>query len=254
MRTSLFAVALSLSLVGCVGEIEGTGGGDDDGSGSGSGSGSSATPRVDISVDKPTLSTELLSTNMVTVTVRASGGFSGPVALTARAVDAGGTAIPGWAVTLDSSTLNMSADGMATAVATVKIPSDKPVLAGAIQIDATSSTGAATAMSNVTVANQLTFTMKLNGGACVYPVAAGTRTTISQGTKVRWVNTDAAGRITIHINDNNDIQGFVHEPDPGMAPNGGTYEQTAGSATGSITWYCHAPQDNVNRFSIAAMP
>lgn len=254
MRTSFVAVAVSFSLAGClVGEVEGTGtGDDDDGSGSNPGSGSSASPKLEVSVDKPTLSTELLTTNMVTVMLRARGGFAGPVTLAASAVDAGGAPLPAWSVTLDNATVNMTADGTATAVATVKIPSDRPVLTGAIKVDATSSLGASTAMSNVTVANQLTFKMALNGGACTYPVTSGTITTISQGTKVRWINTDAAARITIHINDNNAIQGFVHEPDPGMAPNGGTYEQTASSATGTVTWYCHAPQDNVNRFRLSA--
>src|SRR5437899_2096210 len=95
MRTPLLAAALGLGLAGClVGDTgtPGSGGDDDTGSNPGSNPGSNTnTPKVSVTLDKTALSTELMSTNMVTVTVRGSGGFSGSVTLAASVVDAAGT-------------------------------------------------------------------------------------------------------------------------------------------------------------------
>jgi hypothetical protein len=193
---------------------------------------------------------------MLTVTLQGSGGFAGPVTLAASVVDGGGAALPGWAVTLDKTTVDVAADGTAQAVATVKIPS-QAALGGTVKIDATSSLGAKSVVSQVTVANQLSLTMSVVGTTC--GPSAATSLTIAQGTKVRWVNGDAAQRITIHIEPpkGEGIPGFDHEPDPGMAP-GGTYVQIAGAnaggSTGQITWYCHAPGKDANRYTINLAP
>ena len=99
------------------------------------------------------------------------------------------------------------------------------------------------------MANQLTLPMTLAGTTCAQ--SSNPQLTISQGTKVVWKNGDAAKRITIHI-DTGAAPGFKHEPDPGMAPTGmagDTYEQTAAGA-GSVTWYCHAPGTDNNRYKI----
>jgi len=208
-----------------------------------------------MSIDKPAVAAELLSTNMVTVTLQGSGGFAGSVALAASVVDAAGTAIPGWTISLDKPSVDVAADGTATVVATLAIPSQSTLMGGTIKIAATA-TGQTLppAMSTVTVANQLSLPMTLAGTTCAQ--SANKALTISQGTKVVWKNGDAAKRITIHIQDGGGTQGisgFVHEPDPGMAPTTGTYEQTA-NGTGTITWYCHAPGTDNNRYTITAVP
>lgn len=209
-------------------------------------------PKLDISVDKMTLSTELLSTNMVVVTLQGSDGFAGPVSLAGSVVDTADVAIPGWVVSLDNDSVDVAANGTAMAVLTLKIPSQTPVFAGTVKIDATSSLGAVTATAAVTVANQLSIPMAVgNGVTCGQ--AVNSTLTIAQGTKVRWVNRDPTKRITIHINNG---LGFVHEPDPGMSPAGlpgDTYEQT-GVAAGVIIWYCHAPGNDVNRYNITLVP
>lgn len=255
MRTPLLAVVLGLSLVGCVGEAPGgpgTGGDDDVGPGPGPGSDPVATPKLDVSLDKQTLPTELLSTNVVTVTLQGSGGFAGSVALDATAVDAAGTAIPGWTVSLDkASAIDVAKDGTVTAVATLKIPSLSTATAGMLKITATSTGVAAQTVSTpVTVAKQLAMPMAVgNGTTC--GVSANPQLTIAVGTKVVFRNADPAKRVTIHI-DNNNTSGFKHEPDPGMNPAGtagDTYEQTA-TAAGSVTWYCHAPGNDANRYKI----
>jgi predicted RecA/RadA family phage recombinase len=264
MRTSVVAVTVGLCLTGCVIGDEGTVGtppAGDDGvdpgtdPGTDPGKPSMPTPKLDVSADKTTISTELATTNMVTLTLRASGGFSGAVTLAASAVDTAGAPITGWTVTLDKTTVDVPADGSATAVATLKIPSAINAAAGTVKIDTTSSLGASAVQSAVTVAKQITYTMALNGTRCIYPVPAGSTTTIAQGTKVRWVNSDPANRITIHIGGiaNNPIAGFNHEPDPGMAPSGGSYEQTANSATGAVDWYCHN-RDGSQGITLKAAP
>src|SRR5262245_46356428 len=108
LRTSL-AVLLGSLLVGCMVGDPVTGGGDDDGGAvcgdstkegseacddgnttNGDGCSSTCTieavPALAMSVDKPTISTELKTTSMVTVTLTGSGGFSGPVTLAASVV------------------------------------------------------------------------------------------------------------------------------------------------------------------------
>jgi plastocyanin len=248
-------IALGLTLSGCVLGDGGPGVADDD-DGPGSNPGPvpvTPTPKLDVAVDKTTMSTELLTTNMVTVTLTAAGGFAGQVTLAGRAVDSVGATLPGWNVSLDKSTVDIAADGSATAVVTLKVPSQTGALAGTLKIDATSSLGAVAAISAVSVTQQISLTMTAPGATCA--ASDYKALTISQGTKIRWVNGQVGKRITIHVDppDNEGINGFDHQDDPGMAANGGTYEQTA-AGTGQITWYCHAPGNDANRYTITAVP
>ena len=260
--TRLVAMS-SLLIAGCVvGEAAPNTEGDDDGQPQHDpgpdpdpGSTPSPTPSLGVTADRTSIATELATSNSVTLTLRASGGYSGTATLVATALDTAGAPITGWTVTLDRTTVDLAADATATVVATLKIPSSINTLSGVVKVDATTSLGTVTAQSNVTVAKQITYAMTLNGGKCVYPVAAGSSTTISQGTKVRWVNNDPAGRITIHIAavGGKAITGFDHEPDPGMAPSGGTFEQTAASTTGAVDWYCHN-RDSSQGITLRAAP
>jgi hypothetical protein len=256
------AAVLALSLAGCVvGEADPGVEGDDDGTpqtsepGPGTGSNPSPTPKVEVIADRTAISTELATSNAVTLTLKPSGGFTGTATLTASAADSTGAPVTAWNVTLDKPTIELTAGTSATAVVTLQVPSSVNVLAGTVKIDATTSLGTITTQATVTVAKQITYTMRLNGAKCVYPVAANSQTAISQGTKVRWVNQDAANRIVIHIGavGGKPITGFDHEPDPGMAPNGGTFEQTAGSTTGAVDWYCHN-RDNSQGIQLKAAP
>jgi hypothetical protein len=256
------AAVLALSLIGCVVGDAGPGvEGDDDGAPQtsdprpGDGSDPSPTPKVEVTADRTAISTELATSNAVTLTLKPSGGFTGTATLTASAVDSAGAPVTAWNLTLDKPTIELTAGTSATAVATLKVPSMVNVLSGTVRIDATTSLGTITTQATVTVAKQITFAMSLNGAKCVYPVAANSVTTISQGTKVRWVNHDPANRIIIHISavGGKAISGIDHEPDPGMAPNGGTFEQTAQSSTGAVDWYCHN-RDNSQGIQLKAAP
>lgn len=250
MRTPILAVALGLGLAGCLVGDSGSpstgGGGDDTGAGGGTdqgsntGSNNNPTPKLDVVVDKSTLSTELNTSNMVTVTLQASGGFSGEVTLVASAVDGGGAPVPGWAVTLDKPSVTLVANGSATAVATVKIPSDAASMAGTIKVDATSSLGAMSKTSTVNVTKQLTVNVVNNTGTCAYPPNMAGTVKVASGTKIRFVNNGTANNITFHITEGK-IAGLAHEQ--GATAPGSAYEQTVIGTTGTTNWYCHNQSD-----------
>ncbi|HET9620754.1 MAG TPA: hypothetical protein VFP84_05290 [Kofleriaceae bacterium] len=268
MRTPLLAAFLGLSLAGClIGDsgTPGTGGGGDDGTGD-PGTGSdpagnpppSATPDFTVAVDHNAVTTDLLSTNMVTATVHATGGFTGMVNLTAAVTDANGAPLEGWTVTMASQSVNITANGDTPIVATVNVPAMSASLTGKVTITATPATGTVKTIDSMfTVNNQITIPMSLDGTLGTCAKTANPQITIAQGTKVHWVNADTTSRVVIHIQNNGTgITGFAHEPNPGMAPAtattpGGNYDQTANSA-GSITWYCHAPGDDKQRYTITA--
>ena len=120
-----------------------------------------------------------------------------------------------------------------------------------MKIDATSSLGAKSVQSEVTVAKQISLPMNIVGTTC--GPSSNTAVTITPGTKVRWVNSDPAKRITIHVTPaNGSPTGFSHQPDPGIAPLG-AYEQTS-AAAGQVTWYCHQPGTDANRYTLTVAP
>jgi cysteine-rich repeat protein len=272
MRTPLVLLFGSL-LVGCTVGDPGTGG-DDDGNGGGGavcgdgvkegseacddgnaagGDGCSAScqdeaqPRLTVTVDKPTFNTQLLTTNMVTVTLQAAGGFSGQVTLAPSVVDAAGNPIAAWTATLDKTTVDVPADGSATVVATLKIPSENLAPMGTLRIEATSSLGSSRAESAATVLNQLSFPVTLNANNCVYPAFAVGTVKVRRGTKLRFENRDATQTMIFHISVG--VAGLAHQPDSGTLPNT-VYEQTVGAAaTGTTDWYCHN-RNNPNNMRI----
>jgi hypothetical protein len=256
MARPLVLAFLGLSLVaGCtVGDTGGPGGGGapDAGGGTGDAPGGGddapgAVPRVDVSIDKPTVTTELMTTNMLTVTVTSANGFAGAVSLTASVVDAQGQPLAAWPVTLSAASLTVAANASAQSVATLMIPSENRGLAGTVKIEATSSAGTQSVTSAVTALNQITFGVTLNNGQCEYPTAGTTN--VTYGTKVRFLN-EADTNITIHVDDGGPY-GVPHQPDPGSPPDM-AYEKVVTEPTQTPTiqqfsWYCHQPGPNVGK-------
>lgn len=267
MRIPVLATLLSLSLVACAGNISGGGGDDDvpescgdgqldqgeacddnnntDGDGCSAACTIEASPRLDLTVDKPTITTELATTNMVTITLTGSDGFSGSVNLTGSVVDGTNTVMPDWIVAINPPTVNVPLDGSATAVATFAVPSRNLGLAGTLKISSTSSTttGTLEASSVVTVENQITFSVTSNNGQCVYPTDQAI--SVSEGTKVRFLN---KGTIDMIIHSDGNSYGVAHQNVNTTIGTDVAYEQTisAGTADGSsFTWYCHAPGPNL---------
>jgi hypothetical protein len=251
-------MTLGLSLAGCL-TIGDTGsasteGGDDGGSNGSSTQGSGAnngTPKVDVTIDQQAISTELYTSNPVTVTVTGSGGFSGAVALSGSIVDGSGTAIPGWTVDFSAPSVTLAKNGTQTSVAALKIPATNAGLSGTLKITGASSatTGSNAASATVTATNQVTFSVKVDNatGKCVYTAVSGTVANpvkLSQGTKVRFFNTGTAN-LVIHSGGVISHQGQAPNglADPVTEPNT-AYEQMPTGA-GVATWYCHDPATDI---------
>lgn len=257
MRTPLLAMTLGLSLAGCL-TIGDTGSASNEGGDDGSTNGSNTqgsngsntnngTPKVDVTLDKQAISTELYTSNPVTVTVTGSGGFSGAVALSGTVVDTTGTAIPGWTVEFSAPSVTLAKNGTQTAVATLKIPGTNTGLGGMLKITgaSTANTGSNVASATVTAMNQITFSVKVDPatGKCAYTAESGTVANpvkLSQGTKVRFFNTGTAN-LVIHSGGviSHQGQGPNGTADPVTEPNT-AYEQMPTGA-GAATWYCHDP-------------
>lgn len=275
MRTSILATLLGLSLVACAGTIDG--GGDDDvpancgngvvdsedgetcddnntisGDGCSSTCTSEATPRLDVSVDKPTIATELGTTNMVTVTLTGADGFSGVVDLAASIVDGANAPLTGWQVVVNPASVTVPLNGTVSAVVTMAIPSDATLLEGNIRVDVS---GASTSniLSTVTALNQLTYTLDVldtGGGTfdCVYPVDA-TPIRIHAGTKVRFANkATAINKFEIHATTTAmPHQGQGAGADDPITEAGSAYERTLLGPATEFDWYCHDHgPDNAN--------
>jgi cysteine-rich repeat protein len=274
MRTPL-ALLISSLLVGCTVGDPGTGGDDDDTTGgpncgngvkdsnevcddgnTASGDGCSAScqmepgaqPTLTASVDKQSFNTQLLSTNMVTLTLRGGLGFAGHVTLAPSALDAQGNVLAGWTVTLDKTAVDITEDGTATVVATVAIPSDTGAISGKIRVDVTSDVGMSRVESTATVAKIISFPVTLNGNNCVYPTNAQTTLKVRTGTELRFENKDATQNMIFHISGG--VAGLTHQPDSGTAPNT-FYSQTITGATGTTDWYCHNRNNpNTNKLQV----
>lgn len=269
MRALLLTPVLGLSLVACTVGDTGGGGGDDvaatcgngtidpnetcddrntaDGDGCSSSCQTEATPRLDVTVDKSSVTTELGSKNMLTLTLTSSGGFAGSVGLAGSVVDAANAAIPGWTVTFASPSVDVPADGTANAVAELDIASNATVLTGTLNFQVTGAPTAPTVPPvAVTAMNQVTLTIDLNNnGECVYPASGAAQAIpIKIGTTVRFFNKSQVGPIVIHSNDTDAIphqgQGAGSD-DPATEPQTAYTRVLQASSRGIVNWYCHSP-------------
>ena len=271
MRTSILSAAiLGLFAAGCAGELSGTGEGDDVQGGPDCGNGTvdtgetcddgntasgdgcssacamevSSTPKLNVTVDKPTVSTELNTDTMITVTLTGQGGFGETVNLVGNVFDAAGAALPGWTVTFNNPSVAVPVDGTAMVVATVHVPSVNSGLVGTAKINVTSTLGTTTAESAFTALNQVSFDIRNTGAQCANDFNL-TPVSVKVGTKVRFVNkfSTAGSLVTVHVQ-GGDASGVGHEPDPGHAVNT-AYEKTITAVGGgTFTWYCHQPGPN----------
>jgi hypothetical protein len=239
MRSSLLARAALLSvtlLAACdVGNVGPSGNGPDGGAGPGADGAAQATPKVTVTVDKSTITTDLLVDNQVTVTVAGSGGFAGGVTLAAQVVDAGGAAITDWTVSLPTTSLTLPANGMQTATLKVKVPGDAAGLAGTVKITATTTLGAQTATTAVTANPQVTVTFTNTGGTCNYDVwTLNNPLKLKVGRALRVVD---GGNLPMQIHFDGGITGIDHQG--GTMAAGQAYAQTPQSANGQVQFYCH---------------
>lgn len=245
----ILSLVVGLSLVGCItGEIGPTGGlgddvgGDDDvggGSGSGSGSGSDQlTPRIEVTVDRPTIATELGKSEMVTLTVRSIDGFSGEATIGSALLNAQSQPLAGMTAT-GPTTLTIAADQTQTATFTVAVPTDisGTDFAATLNFDVTSSLGMMPAVATLNVTAAYTVTYAVNSGnAAATHASTGLDITVKRGAKLRFANADTIE----HRTHGGGV--FPHEAAGGGAPNG-TYEVNTIAMQGTGTLGCHTHGD-----------
>jgi cysteine-rich repeat protein len=234
MRTSILCAAfLGLFAAGCAGDLSGTGGGDDQqsatcGNGSvetdetcddgntanGDGCSStctteaSATPKLNVTVDKMTVNTELAKSEKFTLNLQSQGGFEESVTVAATLVDGAGAPITSMMVT-GPTTVAVAKDITTPTEYTVVIPSDATgaALAATLKFDVTSTLGAANITSTINVSPIFTITINAGTGAQnpMHPLAAQTFT-VKRGTKLHMLNSDTVEHISHGGN------GIPHEP------------------------------------------
>ncbi len=263
MRTPILAV-LGLAVSACAGQISSTGGGDDTGGavcGNGTietgeqcddgntvaGDGCSATcqteqvatPRVTLTVDKPTLTSDLGVDNTVVVTATSVMGYAGTITLSAAATDTTNAAISDWTSTLDQTSLTLTAGGTATANLKLSAMGDAAMLGGTVTLTATGPATPATATVGVTFNGILHITFgEDNTSTCVYPATKVWKIKAGRQLAVYHGGTDR--KMVVHAG-NNAIQGLTHEGStPGTAP-GAAYISTltTGGSSDADQIYCH---------------
>src|SRR5688572_14770490 len=203
MRTSMFVALIALAMPGCMDGITGIGVGEESGEeggggeaggggegGGGSGSGSSTpTPRLDATVDKTTVMSELGKTENLTITLHSMDGFSGSVPVSAAVMDAG-SAVTGWTVTPTPASVDIAPGGTATVTLAVKIPTDSAALQPQIKVDLGGS-APMTVSSAFNVTKKLTITIPAGTGTGAPHAGFPTgQLRILAGTQLVFTNSD----------------------------------------------------------------
>jgi hypothetical protein len=237
MRTPLFVAMIALALPGCMDGITDLGGGvdvgDDDvggGGGGGGGSGSSTpTPRLDATVDKTSVMSELGKTESLTITIHSMDGFSGSVPVSATVMDAG-SAVTGWMVTPTPASVDIAAGGTATVSLSVKIPTDSAALQPQIRVDlGGGSPMTVTSAFNVTKKVTINIPPGTGTGAPHTGMPLNQPLRILAGTQVVYTNNDTIQHV-IHASG-----GIAHE-NTSLGMPGTSYMVTVNA---DATWYCH---------------
>lgn len=261
MRIHILA-ALALVVPACAGDITSPGGGGDDDTGAVCGNGSLdtgetcddgntaagdgcsatcqteqvATPRVSLSVDKSTITSDLGVDNTIVVTATSEMGFAGTITLAATAKDSTSAAISDWTMALDQTSLTLAANGTATANLTLSALGDAAMLGGTVTVTATGAPTMATTDIGVTFNGVLDVTFGDDNGTCAYPATRIWK--LKSGRQLAVYNGSTTKKLVVHTR--NAITGFNHQGDSGTAP-GTAYVNTLtiGGTDNSDSFYCH---------------
>lgn len=193
-----------------------------------------ATPRIALTVDNTTATTDLNVVSTFNITATSMMGFSGAVALTAVADGAD------WMATLDSGSLTVAADGTATAKLTVKAMGDTAALTGNVKISAASSGPASDVSVAMTFNPTLDVTFVDSGGAvATYDPAwvGGKAYMLKAGRSIKVVNGSTTAPMTVHVDGG--IAGFPHEGGTTAASSAYMGTTAASDAGTSVTFYTH---------------
>jgi hypothetical protein len=211
-----------------------TGGGDGNGGGTGEGNGggTTATPRIQASVDKTTVSSELGKTETLMVTVQSMNGFTGPVNVNASVLD-GTTALTTYTVTSTPASVTLEPGASQQIELKVKIPSDATALAPTVKVDLGGGAVSTNVSSAFTVAKQYTLVIPAGTGNTTLHAglpSANAPLRLNAGTKLVFRNSDTITHV-IHGNG-----GIPHE-NLALGAAGTDYSVTIQN---DATWYCHS--------------
>ena len=229
-RSVVALIATTLACGGSSGDITGT------------------APLVGIAVDADSQATPLGEVVEYTFHFTSLGGFHGTVAYTIDSLPAS------WGITYSLPTpLVLASGGSADLTVNISIPTDaEPAVTGrGLSLHATTASQDARFHFVLTVVNQLTFPIGLGTvGGPHWGAFLDQTVNMRVGATLTFRNDDSVAH-TIHTN--SAIPGLPHEPDPGMAPFGGTYSSTI-TGTGDDDIYCHAHGDVNDKFHVHVGP
>lgn len=251
MRTSVLAMLLGFSLVGCAGQISGGGGDDDDvpetcgngavdpGEDCDGGEGCSAVctteavPRVAVTVDRQSIDTELGKSETLKATFTSEGGFAGDAAVATSFVDGAGLVVTG-VVPGGPATVALTAGQTVVVDYTLGVATDSTgtALTGTWKLDVTSSAATVNLVSAVSITPTFTATYMPDTGAtpAKHPVGSGAEpstVTVKRGAIIRYFNGD-----TIQHDTHGD-GAFTHQGGGGGQPNTAYEMTTLDKAPGS---------------------
>lgn len=201
-----------------------------------------AIPKVAVTLDRATIATEQLASELLTATVTGSDGFAGAVNLVATVVNAAdNTPVVGATAVFNQPSVTLPANGSMVSAVTVKLPNNAPA-AVKVNVAATSSAAAVAVSSALAVANQVTLVIKKSGdGDCSY--AGIPNVEIRVGTMMRFKAGDTIPNLVIHSNGSG--QGVPHQQQNGdTTPDlalGDVYQKMSGPTVGNFAWWCHTP-------------
>jgi cysteine-rich repeat protein len=254
------ATLLGLSLVACAGQIEGGPGDIPENCGNGvidvgetcddsnniDGDGCSATcsmeavPRVQLSIDNVSVTTDLEVESTIMVTATGMTGFAGDVALTVLATDSADVAITGWTTTLTTSTLSLPLDGTQTTELKLLIPGNHATLGGKLKVTATSTAALAESTIAITANPVVAVTFTDNGaGLCQYPPNRGVNNPfrVTAGRQMMVYNGSPNGTMTIHVSGGS---GWDHQDTAQAQSMGQAYGGTVTTVGAQVDFYCHS--------------
>ena len=260
MRSFLLASIAALAFPACVQDISGGGPGggsdtgpacgngvveagevcDDGNANNGDGCSSSCqtenttVPRVVVSVDNATVTSDLGVQTNVVVTATSEMGFTGAVTLAAT------SDVADWKAALSTTSLTLSAGGTATAMLSIRAMGDTAGLTGNVKITAADS-GPASDVSVAAAFNPvLDVIFRDVGGVATYDtdfIGPPKPYKLKAGRGIKVMNGSATASLTVHVDAG--IMGFPHEG-PQTAP-GGAYSGTtvAADAGKTVGFYTH---------------
>lgn len=211
------------------GDGDGTGGGDGNGGTGGTGGGTMNTPRVQASVDKTAVSSELGKTETLMVTVQSMNGFAGTVNINASVLD-GTTALTGYTLTPSPASVTLEPGSSQQVELKVKIPTDAAALSPSLKVDLGNGV---TTTSAFTIAKQLTINIPAGTGTTSNHLmlpSPNAPIRVRAGTKIVFHNADGTNHV-IHGNG-----GIPHENTALGQPN----TDYVVTPSGDATWYCHS--------------